>query len=39
VQERVARPVARHAVTARPRSFDDDALIAQLRTSVARLVH
>ncbi len=37
VQERANRPAAQ-PVGARPRGFDDDALIAQLRTSVARLV-
>lgn len=38
VQERANRPASRHRVAVRPRPFDDDALIAQLRTSVARLV-
>ena len=38
VQERVSRPVSRPRVAVHSGAFGDDALIAQLRTSVARLV-
>ena len=38
VQERATRPAAGHRAVARPAFDHDDALIAQLRTSVARLV-
>lgn len=38
VRERANQPASRHRVTVGPRAFDDDALVAQLKTSVARLV-